>query len=154
MGFGYRGFVFCRNNGWLVENMDKGLTVPKGVLINRAKIHQMLQKLSAQIVCQSPKVWDLDEKRLHWESVVRRSLDTKFQTNQWANPSHTQSFTIQFIFLECNTIYICIIIKKKEIHIEIFKNAFRQILYAPAKSLKYILYSLRLRLEYPQLQAA
>ena len=25
----YKGFVFCRNRGWLMENMDKGLTVPK-----------------------------------------------------------------------------------------------------------------------------
>ena len=30
----------------------------------------------------------------------QNSLDTKFQTNQRANPSHTQSFTIQFIFLK------------------------------------------------------
>jgi hypothetical protein len=29
------------------------------------------QNLSAQIVCPSPKVWDFDEKRLHWGSVVR-----------------------------------------------------------------------------------
>ena len=30
------------------------------------------QNLSAQIVCPSPKVWDFDEKRLHWPvSVVR-----------------------------------------------------------------------------------
>ena len=35
--------------------MDKGLTV---------------LNLSAQIVCPSPKVWDFDEKRLHWVSVV------------------------------------------------------------------------------------
>ena len=28
-------------------------------------------KLSAQIDCPSPKVWDFDEKRLHWASVVR-----------------------------------------------------------------------------------
>jgi hypothetical protein len=25
---GYEGLVFCRNNGWIMENMDKGLTVP------------------------------------------------------------------------------------------------------------------------------
>ena len=48
--------------------MDKRLTVPKWVLINRPKIPQ---NLSAQIVCPSPKVWDFDEKRLHWASVVR-----------------------------------------------------------------------------------
>ena len=57
-----------------MENMDKGLTVPKWVLINRPKIHQMLQNLSAKIVCSSPKVWDFDEKRLLWVSVVRDLL--------------------------------------------------------------------------------
>ena len=51
--------------------MDKGLTVLKWVLINRPKIPQMPQNLSAQIVCSSPKVWYFDEKRLHWVSVVR-----------------------------------------------------------------------------------
>ena len=51
--------------------MDKGLTVPKWVLIVQPKIPQMPQNLSAQIVCQSPNVWDFDEKRLHWASVVR-----------------------------------------------------------------------------------
>ena len=54
-----------------MKNMDKeGLTVPKWVLINWPKIPQMPQKLSAQIVCPSPKVWDFEEKRLHWASVV------------------------------------------------------------------------------------
>ena len=52
-----------------MENMGKGLT--KWVLINRPKIPQMPKNLSAQLVCPSPKVWDFDEKRLHWESVVR-----------------------------------------------------------------------------------
>ena len=46
-----------------MENIDKGLTVPKWVLINRPKILQMPQKLSAQIVCSSPKVWDVEEKK-------------------------------------------------------------------------------------------
>ena len=27
LGFGYKGLVFSRNNGWTMENMDKGLTV-------------------------------------------------------------------------------------------------------------------------------
>ena len=53
--------------------MDKELTVPKWVLINWLKISQMPQNLFAQIVCPSPKVWDFDEKRLHWASVVRVS---------------------------------------------------------------------------------
>ena len=54
-----------------MENMEKGLTVPKWVLINRSKIPQMPQNFSTQIVCPSPKVWNFDEKRLYWASVVR-----------------------------------------------------------------------------------
>ena len=46
-----------------MENMDKGLTAPKWVLINWPKIPQVLQNLSAKIVCQSPKVWDFYEKK-------------------------------------------------------------------------------------------
>ena len=26
-GFVYKGLVFCRNNGWIMENMEKGITV-------------------------------------------------------------------------------------------------------------------------------
>ena len=52
-----------------MENRD---IVSKWVLINRPKIPQMPQNLSAQIVCPSPKVWDFDEKSLHWASVVCR----------------------------------------------------------------------------------
>ena len=54
-----------------MENMDKGLTVPKWVLIVWPKIPQMPQNLSAQFVCPSPKVLNFNEKRLHWASVVR-----------------------------------------------------------------------------------
>ena len=45
--------------------MDKGLTLPKWVLIIQPKIPQMSQHLSAQ------EVLDFNEKRLHWASVVR-----------------------------------------------------------------------------------
>ena len=54
-----------------MENMDKGLTVPKWVLIVWPKIPQMPQNLSAQFVCPSPIILDFNEKRLHWASVVR-----------------------------------------------------------------------------------
>ena len=54
-----------------MENMDKGLTVPKWVLIAWPKIPQMTENLSAQFVCPSPKVLNCIEKRLHWASVVR-----------------------------------------------------------------------------------
>ena len=29
LGLGYKGIVFCRNNGWTTQNMNKGPTVPK-----------------------------------------------------------------------------------------------------------------------------
>ena len=48
LGFGYKGLVLCKNNVWLMENRNKGLTVPKWVLINWLKIPQMPQNLSAQ----------------------------------------------------------------------------------------------------------
>ena len=54
-----------------MENMDKGFTVPKWVLIVWPKIHQMPQNLSAQFVCPIPKVMDFNEKRLHGPAVVR-----------------------------------------------------------------------------------
>jgi hypothetical protein len=34
---GYKGLVFCRNNGWIMENMDKGLTVPKWAHCSKRK---------------------------------------------------------------------------------------------------------------------
>jgi hypothetical protein len=68
LGWGYKRLIFCRSNGWIMKNMDKGLTVPKWVLIVWPKIPKMLQNLFAQFVC--PKVWDSNEKRLHRASVV------------------------------------------------------------------------------------
>ena len=57
-----------------MENMDKGLTVPKWVLIVWPKIPQMPQNLFAQFVCPSPKVLDFNEERLHCASVVRGKM--------------------------------------------------------------------------------
>ena len=54
-----------------MENMDKGLTTSKWMLIVRLKIPQMTQNLFAQFVCPSPNVLDFNERRLHWVSVVR-----------------------------------------------------------------------------------
>jgi hypothetical protein len=53
-----------------MENMGKGLTVQKWVLIVWLKIPQIPQNLSAQFVCPSPKVLDFNEKRHHWVSAV------------------------------------------------------------------------------------
>ena len=49
--FGYKGLVFFVEImvDYLMANMDKGLNVPKWVLINWPKIPQMPQNLSAQI---------------------------------------------------------------------------------------------------------
>jgi hypothetical protein len=55
LGCGYKGLVFCRNNACIIENMDKGLTVPKWVLIVRPKIPKMPQNLPAQFVCPNQK---------------------------------------------------------------------------------------------------
>ena len=60
-----------------MKNTDKGLTVPKWVLIVWQKIPQMPQTLFAQFVCPSPKVLDFNEKRPHWTFVVRAYY------NQW-----------------------------------------------------------------------
>jgi hypothetical protein len=73
-----------------MKNMDKGLTVPKWVLINLPKIPQMPQNLSAQIFCRSSKVWDFDEKRVHWVSVVcalsKELLSTTIQKSSTMGP--------------------------------------------------------------------
>ena len=53
-----------------MENMDKGFTVPKWVLINQPKIPTMLQNLSAQIVYQAQK-FGIFMKKGFIGSVVR-----------------------------------------------------------------------------------
>ena len=57
LGFVCKGLVFRRNNGWIIENTDKGLTVQNWVLIYWPKIFQM-----AQNFLPKQKVWD-------WASV-------------------------------------------------------------------------------------
>ena len=57
---GREGLVFWRNDGWIMKNMDKGLPVPKWVLIIRHKKPQMPQILSAQ----DQKFWILIKKGL------------------------------------------------------------------------------------------
>jgi hypothetical protein len=56
-----------------MENMDKGLTVPK---MGADKSTENTPN-APKFICPnclrlgSPKVWDFDEIRLHWASVVR-----------------------------------------------------------------------------------
>ena len=59
--------VLFKNNGWLMENMDKGLTVPKWVLINRPKFPKTyLPKLSAEA-----QKFAIQWKKASWPSIVR-----------------------------------------------------------------------------------
>ena len=60
-----------------MKKMDKGLVVPKWLLIARPKIPQTPQSLSVQFVCPSPKVLDFNEKRLHWASAVRAYIHSR-----------------------------------------------------------------------------
>jgi hypothetical protein len=82
--------------------MEKGLTVPKWVLINWPKILQMPQNLSAQIVCPSPNVWDFDEKRLHWASVVRGLPNVGDENSTARNATaRTSLFIFNYLFCLC-----------------------------------------------------
>ena len=67
---GYKGLVFCRNNGWMLENMDHGpcgLTVPKWVLIF-SLAENKYPKFVCPIFLFKPKSSGFQWKR---ESVVR-----------------------------------------------------------------------------------
>ena len=66
-----------------MENMDKGLTVPKWVLIVWPKIPKMPQNLSVQFVCPSAKILDFNKKRLHWVSVVRDMTQQKVSSHDY-----------------------------------------------------------------------
>ena len=62
----------------MVENMDKGLTVPKWVLIVWPKIPQTPQNLSAQFVSPISKNWDFNGKRLHLAPIVYDQGDHQY----------------------------------------------------------------------------
>ena len=77
------------------------LTVPKWMLINRPKIPQMPQNLSALIVCPSPKVWDFDKKKA---SLGVRSPWTKssniFRPTIYGQGKVRAGNTIDLVFLK------------------------------------------------------
>ena len=78
-----------------MENMDKGLTVPKWVLIVYPK---MPKNLSARFVCQSPKVLDFNEKRLYWASVVWTHMSYLFDSK------HHQGNMLQLLIPKIRTL--------------------------------------------------
>ena len=59
----------------MVDENEKHGQGTHSTKMNWPKITQMPQNVSAQIICPSPKVWDFDEKRLHWAFVVRGLLE-------------------------------------------------------------------------------
>ena len=75
LGCWYNGLVFCRNNGWIMENMDKELTLPKWVLIVRPKIAS--KKFSPKYL-PKPKSLRFLKKSSVWVSVVGAHLHEIF----------------------------------------------------------------------------
>ena len=71
LGVGYKGLVFCRNNGWIMENMAKDLSVPKWVLIVQPKIPHMPQKNFSPKCLRKPKSSRFLKKSSLWMSVLR-----------------------------------------------------------------------------------
>ena len=63
LGFGYKELVFCRNNGWIMENMVKELTVPKWVLIVRPKYPKCLKNFQPKMSAQAQK-FEIFENKL------------------------------------------------------------------------------------------
>ena len=65
-----------------MDNMDKGQTVPKWVLINRPKIPQLPQNLSARILCQAQKFLISIKKaslgvRSPWNNALLKQNETR-----------------------------------------------------------------------------
>ena len=50
-----------------MENMDKGLTVPKWVLINRPRIPKMFQNLYPKLAAHAQKFGILMKKLASWD---------------------------------------------------------------------------------------
>ena len=65
LGFGYKGLVFCRNDGGLMEKTDIGNHSTK------MGVDQLDKDTPNAPKFIYPKVWDFDEKRLRWASVIR-----------------------------------------------------------------------------------
>ena len=82
-----------------MEDMDKGLTVPKWVLINRGKYPKCLK-----ICLPSPNIWNFDEKRFHRASLVRvfsygRRIQPTFQV--WSTTFNLPNFLPTLPTVKC-----------------------------------------------------
>ena len=63
LGFGYKGLVFCRNSGWLMENMDKATHSTKMGPDKPAENASNAQKFICPNCLLKPKSLGFDEKR-------------------------------------------------------------------------------------------
>ena len=87
MGFEYKDLVFCRNNGWFKENMDKRLTVPKWLLINWPKIPQIPQNLLPKINEGAGRVWEITPNQYtHGEGGILLGRSKKFEKKKYKIP--------------------------------------------------------------------
>ena len=113
-GLGHKGLVFCRNkiNGWLMKNIDKGLTVPKWLLINRPKILPNAPKFicsnclgfwwkKASLGVHIPCPWGMSQKKqLCCAAFMKRFSEGTFSTPIPELTWHTD------LFLECKCTYV------------------------------------------------
>ena len=96
LGSGYKCLLFCRNNGYITENIDKGLTVPKWVLIVWLEILQMPKHLSAQFVSSSPKVLDFNEKSFIGYPQSVHKFNSFYKSNCYACLKNSFFYSINF----------------------------------------------------------
>ena len=111
LGFTFKGLVFCRNNYWLMENMDKRLTLPKWVLINRPKILQMPPKMFGPICPPKPKSLRFSKKSSPRVSVVH-------------GITHSESKIIRFKILWTQTKQVKNVMNMKKNRLENFSESF------------------------------
>ena len=50
-------------------------------------------------ICPSPKVWDFDEKRLHWASVVRARMSLSHRKARELHKSDTKNMTHNVLYI-------------------------------------------------------
>ena len=78
MGCEYKDLVFCRNNGLIMENMNKGLTVPKWELKFCQKYAKCPKICLPNLSAQAQKLGISMKKRLHWASVVHGPMQCRY----------------------------------------------------------------------------
>ena len=107
MRCGYKGLVFCRNNGWIMENMDKGLTVPKWVLIVRPEITQMPQN---PFQYHTPSIFKLNRdcsqfwsKNAQFQINKRQELSMSWNSSWLSTLRHINVTYLHIFFKTLNT---------------------------------------------------